>query len=157
MLGFVLPKAKYSLTEWLLLGVRFAKSQTVGASFKAKRPMSRLETVESEEERWAEDRLLSSRGGGGGWRGVGVVYTGRWAGPPPPRYRVRPGSTSVLGRPPEREGLFLAHSVITSKKTHINNNLWQDYCDSVMLWQMRGSSRDVVKVVDVELKFWQRR
>ena len=51
--------------------VRFAKSQTVGASFKAKRPMSRLETVESEEERWAEDRLLSSRGvegveGGGG-------------------------------------------------------------------------------------------
>ena len=70
--------------------------------------MSRLETVESEEERWAEDRLLSSRGGRGGWRGVGVVYTGRWAGPPSPRYRVRPGSSSVLGRPPAREGLFLA-------------------------------------------------
>ena len=32
--------------------------------------MSRLKTVESEEERWAEDRLLSSRGG---WRGWGCV------------------------------------------------------------------------------------
>ena len=86
----------------------FCQKPNCRSSFKAKRPMSRLETVESEEERWAEDRLLSSRGGGGGWGGVGVVYTGRWAGPPSPRYRVRPGSSSVLGRPPAREGLFLA-------------------------------------------------
>ena len=45
-------------------GVGLLKSKT-GAwiGVEAKKP---VETVESEEERWAEDRLLSSSGGGGG-------------------------------------------------------------------------------------------
>ena len=75
---------------------RFAKSQTVGASLKAKRPMSRL--VESEEERWAEDRLLSSSGGGVGVAAV-VLDDGRY----PARFASH--SPPVLARPPSREEL----------------------------------------------------
>ena len=59
----------------------------------AKKP---VETVESEEERWAEDRLLSSSGGG---VAAVVLDDGRY----PARFASH--SPPVLARPPSREEL----------------------------------------------------
>ena len=73
------------------------KSKTGAAwiGVEAKKP---VETVESEEERWAEDRLLSSSGGGVGVAAV-VLDDGRY----PARFASH--SPPVLARPPSREEL----------------------------------------------------